>query len=57
MSKLSAVFLDGEGRSTIAFQAGAVLGLAFSGFPMPGRGTLRFFLRPADVLLLPGVMG
>jgi phosphohistidine phosphatase len=57
MSKLSAVFLDGEGRSTIAFQAGAVLGLTFSGPPTPGRGTLRFFLRPADALLLPGVMG
>jgi phosphohistidine phosphatase len=57
MSKLSAVFLDGEGHSTIAFQAGALLGLTFSGHPTPGRGTLRVFLRPAEVLLLPGMMG
>ena len=54
MSKLSAVFLDGEGRSAIAFQAGSILGLTFSGYPTPGQGTLRFFLRPADVLLLEG---
>lgn len=54
MSKLSATFLDGEGRSAIAFQAGSVLGLSFSGHPTLGWGTLRFFLQPADVLLLPG---
>jgi phosphohistidine phosphatase len=55
MSQLSAAFLDGEGRSAIAFQAGSVLGLSFSGHPAPRGGTLRFFLRPADVLLLLGI--
>jgi phosphohistidine phosphatase len=52
MSRLCAIFLDGEGRSAMAFQAGAVLGLTFTGHPMPGRGILRFFLRPTDVLAL-----
>lgn len=51
MSKLSAVFLDGDGHSAVAFQPGSVLGLTFSGHPMSGRGALRFFLRPEDVLL------
>ncbi len=50
MSRLSAIFLDGEGRSAIAFQPGSVMGLTFNGHPMFGRGMLRFFLRPADVL-------
>jgi phosphohistidine phosphatase len=54
MSHLSAVFLDGEGRSHLAFQPGSVLGIMFSGHPMPGRGVLRFFLQSADVLLLSG---
>jgi phosphohistidine phosphatase len=52
MSRLSAVFLDGEGRSAMAFQPGTVIGLSFTGHPAPGRGTLRFFLRPAEVLAL-----
>jgi phosphohistidine phosphatase len=52
MSKLSAVLLDGEGHSAIAFQVGSLLALTFSDYPIPGQGTLRFFLRPADVLLL-----
>jgi hypothetical protein len=47
--------LDGEGRSAIAFQPGAVLGLTFQSHPVLGRGTLRFFLRPVDILALsPG---
>ncbi len=50
MSRLSAVSLEGEGRSAIAFQPGSVLGVTFSGHPTPGRGTLRCFLRSADVL-------
>jgi phosphohistidine phosphatase len=50
MSRLSAVFLDGEGRSALAFQPGSVIGLAFPGHPVPGRSTLRFFVRPADLL-------
>jgi phosphohistidine phosphatase len=54
MSQLSAVFLDGEGRSQVAFQPGSVLGITFPGHPMPGRGVLRFFLQPADVLQLSG---
>ncbi|MGQ4810474.1 hypothetical protein NKDENANG_03944 [Candidatus Entotheonellaceae bacterium PAL068K] len=58
MNRLSAIFLDGKGRSAIAFQPGSVLGLSFSGHPTPGRGTLRFFLRPADVLsILPSTPG
>jgi phosphohistidine phosphatase len=52
MSRLSAVFLDGEGRSAMAFQPGAVLGLSFAGHPAPGRGALRLFLRPTEVLAL-----
>lgn len=52
MSRLSAVLLDGEGRSSLAFQPGAVLGLTFQGHPAPGRGILRFFLRPAEALSL-----
>jgi phosphohistidine phosphatase len=52
MSQISAVFLDGEGHSTIAFQPGSVIGLTFQGRPMPGRGTLRCFLRPVEVLAL-----
>jgi phosphohistidine phosphatase len=54
MSHLSALFLDGEGRSKLAFQPGSVLGIAFPGHPRPGRGVLRFFLQPADVLQLSG---
>jgi phosphohistidine phosphatase len=52
MSQLSAVFLDGEGRSTLAFQPGSVIGLIFRGHPEPGRGSLRVFLRPADIVRL-----
>jgi phosphohistidine phosphatase len=52
MSQISAVFLDGEGRSAIAFQPGSVIGLAFQGLPVLGRGTLRCFLRPVEVLAL-----
>jgi phosphohistidine phosphatase len=52
MSRLAAVFLDGEGRSAIAFQPGAVLGVAFPGHAAPGRGVLRLFLRPAEALSL-----
>ena len=52
MSRLSAVFLDGDGHSAIAFQPGSVMGLTFHGHPLPGRGTLRFFFRPADLLSL-----
>ena len=52
MSRLSAVLLDGAGRSAIAFQPGAIIGLSFAGHPAPGRGTLRLFLRPAEVLAL-----
>ena len=54
MGHLSAVFLDGEGRSQVAFQPGSVLGITFAGHPMPGRGVLRFFLQPDDVLQLAG---
>jgi phosphohistidine phosphatase len=50
MSRLSAIFLDGKGHSTIAFQPGAIIGLAFQGHPEPGQGTLRLFLRPTDLL-------
>jgi phosphohistidine phosphatase len=52
MSRLSAVFLDGASRSAMAFQPGALIGLSFAGHPAPGRGTLRLFLRPAEVLAL-----
>ena len=52
MSRLAATFLDGEGRSALAFQPGAIVGLTFSGYPTPGRGILSLFLRPADVLSL-----
>jgi phosphohistidine phosphatase len=52
MSRLSAVFLDGAGRSAMAFQPGTVIGLSFAGHPTPGGGTLRLFLRPAEVLTL-----
>jgi phosphohistidine phosphatase len=52
MSRLAAIFLDGEGRSTIAFQPGAMVGLTFSGHPTPGQGILSMFLRPVDVLPL-----
>lgn len=52
MSRFSAVFLDGEGRSAVAFQPGSVLGVRFRGHPLPGQGILRFFLQPADVLEL-----
>lgn len=52
MSRLAAVFLDGEGRSAIAFQPGSLMGLTFNGHPMIGEGRLRVFLRPADVLSL-----
>jgi phosphohistidine phosphatase len=52
MSRLSAIFLDGEGHSAMAFQPGTVISLSFSGHPAPGRGTLRFFLLPAEVLAL-----
>jgi phosphohistidine phosphatase len=52
MSRLSAVFLDGQGRSSMAFQAGAVIGLTFAAHPAPGQGSLRFFLRPEDLLPL-----
>jgi phosphohistidine phosphatase SixA len=52
MSQISAVLLDGEGRSAVAFQPGSILGLTFQGQPLPGRGTLRFFLRPVELLAL-----
>lgn len=52
MSRLSAVFLDGEGRSAISFQPGAIASMSFRGHPQPGRGVLCFFLQPADVLRL-----
>jgi phosphohistidine phosphatase len=52
MSRLSAMFLDGEGRIALAFQPGTVIGIAFAGHPAPGRGILRVFLRPAEVLAL-----
>jgi phosphohistidine phosphatase len=52
MSRLAAVFLDGEGRSAIAFQPGSLMGLTFNGQPTVGRGTLRVFLRPANVLAI-----
>jgi phosphohistidine phosphatase len=54
MSRLSAVFLDGEGRSAVAFQPGSTIALTFVGHASPGRGILRFFLRPADLLQLTG---
>ena len=50
MSRLSAMFLDGAGRSAIAFQPGSVMGLSFRGHPAIGQGMLRVFLRPAEVL-------
>lgn len=50
MSLLAAVFLDGEGRSAIAFQPGSLMGLSFNGQPVIGQGMLRVFVRPADVL-------
>lgn len=52
MSRLAAVCLDGEGRSTIAFQPGSLMGLSFNGHPTTGRGMLRIFLRPPDVLTM-----
>jgi phosphohistidine phosphatase len=52
MSQLSAVLLDGEGRSAIAFQPGSIIGLVFQGHPALGHGTLRFFLRPGELLAL-----
>lgn len=52
MSRLSAIFLDGEGRSAMAFQPGTIIGLSFPGHPTPGQGSLRLFLRPAEVLTL-----
>ena len=52
MSRLSAVFLDGEGRSAIAFQPGSVLGITFHGHPSPGHGMLRFFFQPHDLVSL-----
>jgi phosphohistidine phosphatase len=52
MSRLSAIFLDGEGRSAMAFHPGTVISLSFPGHPAPGRGSLRFFLLPAEVLAL-----
>ncbi len=52
MSRLSAIFLDGEGRSTISFQPGAIIRMSFRGHAQPGCGALRFFLQPADVLRL-----
>jgi phosphohistidine phosphatase len=57
MSRLSAICLDGGGHSTIAFQPGAIIGLAFQGYPEPGRGILRFFLRPADLLSMVTRLG
>jgi phosphohistidine phosphatase len=56
MSRLSAVFLDGEGRSAIAFRPGSVLGLTFHGHPTPGRGMLRFFWQPQDLVALQGML-
>ena len=50
MSHLSAVLLDSQGHSTLAFHPGSVVALTFRGHPEPGRGILRFFLCPADVL-------
>jgi phosphohistidine phosphatase len=52
MSRLSALFLDGAGRSAMAFQPGTVIGLSFAGHPTPGSGTLRVFLRPTEALTL-----
>jgi phosphohistidine phosphatase len=52
MSRLSAVFLDGDGRSAIAFQPGSVMGLTFNGHPLPGQGRLSVFLRPVDALAM-----
>lgn len=52
MSRLAAVFLDGEGHGTIAFQPGSLLGLSFNGRPTIGQGMLRVFLRPSDVLAM-----
>jgi phosphohistidine phosphatase len=52
MSRLSAVFLDGEGRSAMAFQPGTLIGLSFPGHPAPGQGSLRLFFPPAEVLAL-----
>jgi phosphohistidine phosphatase len=54
MSRLSAVFLDGEGRSAIAFQPGSIIALTFPEHASPARGILRFFLRPAELLQLTG---
>ena len=50
MSRLSATFLDGEGRSAFAFEPGSAVGILFQGYPAPGSGMLRFFLRPTDIL-------
>jgi phosphohistidine phosphatase len=50
MSQLSAVLLDGDGHSTLAFHPGSVIAMTFRGYPEPGRGILRFFLSPEDVL-------
>lgn len=52
MSRLSAVFLDAQGRSTIAFQPGSVIGLTFRGRPKPGSAILHFFVRSVDLLAL-----
>lgn len=52
MSRLAAAFLDVAGHGVIDFQRSAILGLHFSGHPAPGRGTLRLFLHPEDMLLL-----
>ncbi len=52
MSRVSAVLLDAEGRSDFSFQPGSVVSMTFRGHPQSGQGTLRFFLQPADVLLL-----
>jgi phosphohistidine phosphatase len=53
VSRLAAVFLDGEGRSAFAFEPGSAIGITFQAYPAPGAGLLRFFLRPTDLLLLP----
>lgn len=50
MSQLSAALLDGEGRSALSFQPGSVISLVFQRQPELGRGTLRLFLRPSDLL-------
>lgn len=50
LRQFAAVCLDGEGRSTVALQQSALLGLTFPGHPLPGAATLRFFLCPEDLL-------